>query len=103
MTLHKNNKFRGGVRFGAWCNSWPFGVLEIHKEALVLRDVLLGREIKFLKDEIEKIEIKKSFPLIGYYIRIYSGNSSQNDFFAFGYWSLHFEKLLDALKEFNYL
>lgn len=103
MNNLKTYKFRGGVRIGAWANSWPFGLFKVTRDALVLRDVMLGKEIEFSKENIDCIEIKKIFPIIGYGIQIRSKIENQNDAYIFWYVGFHFQKFIDSLKEFNYL
>lgn len=98
----KDYKFRGGVDIGIPSSTWPFGILEIYYNKLILRDKLLGKNIEFLKDNIERIEVKRIFS-IKHAIRIYSKNPKQNDLYAFYYWPNRFSKISDALKELKYL
>ena len=86
-----------------WVTSWPNGVLEIDQNTLILRDEIFKKEIKLSKDEIEKIEIKKYFPIIGYAIKIYPKDKKHINNLSFAYLSFKFDKLINALKEFNYI
>ena len=98
----KSYKFRGGVDIGVSGGTWPFGILEVNQDKLILHDGLLKKEEVFTKDGIERIEIKKIF-CIKHAIRIYSKDQKQNDNYVFYYFPHRFSRLLDALKKCNYL
>lgn len=95
---NQNYKFRGGIWIGLWANSWPSGVLEFNSTSLVLRDVMIGREYRFTKDDIVRIEIKKYFPVIGCGIRICHTSKNFNKKLYFWYHSFGFEKLISSLR-----
>ena len=90
-------RFRGGVRIGLWANTWPNGILDISQSALVLRDKMRGKELKFSKQENIRIEIKKIVPIIGYGIRIHHTNEDYSDKIYFWYPSFRFVNLINAL------
>ncbi len=101
---NQSYKFRGGIWIGwLWANSWPNVVLEVSQDSLILRDEMIHKEFKFSKGDITKIEIKKFFPIIGYCIRIHHNNKNYNERLFFGYPSFKFNKLLEALKECDWL
>jgi hypothetical protein len=97
--MDKNYKFRGGTRIGILISTWPNGILEVNEDFLILRDELMKKELKFSKEQVVRIEIKKSFPIIGCSIRIYHTNNNHEKEISFGYLNFHFNNLINALKE----
>ncbi len=69
-TINSKYKFRGGARIGPWTTSWPFCTLEISHDSLIIHDEMLKKALVLLKNEVVKVEIKKYFPVIGYFIKI---------------------------------
>ena len=84
--------------------TWPFGKLEVRPDQLVigiegLPFSSLKIEHRFSHDEIEKIEIKKYFPIIAYGIHIVAKDRKIGNLLYFWYLSFRFNKLVKALKE----
>ena len=55
--VNRDYEFRGGLWIGFSGSTWPFGVLDVNTERLVIHDELLQKEYKFSKNEIVRIEI----------------------------------------------
>lgn len=94
-------KFRGGTRIGILTNTWPNGILEVSSDCLILRDELIGKELRFSKDDVSRIEVKKLFPIIGHVIQIHHNNKSYDNSISFG--CFHMKKLANALKELGWM
>lgn len=82
-------KFKGGVWLGNTSVTWPFGRLEINPDQLIISIEGLPFnnskiERRFTHNEIEKIEIKKYFPIIGYGIHIVAKDKKLRAFYIFG-------------------
>jgi len=97
------NKFRGGIRVGLYSNSWPNGTLEVGADKLVLHDATMNKTYEFLKQDVDKVEIKKMFPIIAYGIRICHHKKDYKDKVYFWYVSMHFSKLTKTLKDFGWV
>ncbi|MCK4553526.1 hypothetical protein KAU19_01000 [Candidatus Parcubacteria bacterium] len=91
-------KFRGGARIGPWTTSWPFCTLEISQNSLIIHDEMLKKELVLLKNEVAKVEIKKYFPIIGYFVKINHTKKDYNNIAYFGVFSFGFNKLIKALE-----
>lgn len=100
---NKIHKFRGGVWLGFTAATWPWGVLEVSSDQLVVIDESLKKEVSFTHEEIEKIEIKRYFPVIAYGICITPRDKMKRQLLYFWYISFRFKKLINALKQFNWL
>jgi hypothetical protein len=96
-------KFRGGAWIGSWQITWPFITLEITKEHLTLKNELFGTSYNFTHEGIERIEIKRYFPIVACGIRIWPRDKSKHDTYYFWYWSFHFDRFIDTLKKFSWL
>lgn len=101
--IANNYKFRGGALMGYYSNTWPFVVLDVSRDFLVIRDKLLHKEIRLSKSDIDRIEIKKYIPIVGYGIGIYHRNKLYTNLLIFWYVSFNFDKLLSSLKELDWL
>lgn len=102
MTI-QNDRFRGGVWTGPWASTWPFGVLEVGQDYLVISDESLERESRFVRGDIERIEVKRILPIIGFGIRIVPVNKARGGNLYFWYPSFRFKKLISALREHGWL
>jgi len=102
-TNQNSNKFRGGLRVGLWCNSWPNGSLEINQNALILRDEVLKKDYQFSKNEGVQIEIKKVFPVIGSGVQLLHKNQNYDKKIIFWYWGFRFNELTEVLKKCGWL
>ena len=101
-------KFSGGVWIGYFSYTWPYAKLEISPERLTVKIEGLPfdrakKELSFTHDEIEKVEVKKYFPVIAYGIRIVVRDKRVSRLFYFWYISFKFKKLISALKEFGWI
>lgn len=102
--LNQNFKFKGGVWIGHISVTWPFGKLEIGQNELVISiDDLpftsFKIERRFTPEDIEKIEVKRYLPIIGYGIHIIPRDKTKENPIYFWYLSFRFEKLINVLKE----
>ena len=105
-TSQKSYKFRGGVKTRVFTGSlkgstWPNGILKINEDKIILEDHMFKTVIEYPREQIERIEVRKIIPIIGHGIRIHSKN--KNDTSDFWYVSWRLNKLLDALRDCNYL
>jgi hypothetical protein len=100
---NKDYIFRGGVWIGFIASTWPSGVLEVSQNQLAVIDECLKRERRYSHDEIEKIEIKKYLPIIGYGIKIIPHDKTNESFLYFWYVSFYFENLINTLKKFGWI
>lgn len=84
---------------GFLATTWPFGILEVGLDSLVIRDESMKREYRFRHSEVEKIEIRKIIPFIACGIRIIPVDKMKDD--PLYYWSIgpQLKKILVALKE----
>lgn len=101
--MKKSYKFRGGIRIGMWANSWPSGLLEFDQNTLIMKDVLIRKKCEFTKNDNIRIDVKKVFPILGYGIKISHTKKNYNKILYFWYTGLHFKKLVNALKELDWL
>ena len=102
-SVNQNYKFRGGVWIGLTSATWPWGVLEVSSNQLAIIDESLKKELRFTHGEIQKIEVKKYFPIIGYGIHIIPREKTKGQLIYFWYISFLFKKLIDTLKQFGWL
>lgn len=91
-------KFRGGMRDGLVSITWPFITFSINSDSLILKNSLFNKYYTFSKWDIDKIEIKKYFPLVGYGVKISHHKSEYNNDIYFWYVGFKFEKFIKALK-----
>ncbi len=110
-SVNQRYKFRGGVWIGFEASTWPFGALEVSEDELAIIDenlTLTGnvsskRERRFTHDEIEKIEVKKYFPIIAYGIQIVPRDKTKGTLLYFWYAGFRFKRLINALKQFGWI
>lgn len=101
--MEKSSKFRGGGWIGVWQLTWPFVTLEISQNQIILNNELFRKKYYFTRSEVEKIEIKKTLPIIGYGIRIIPRDKSAGNQYYFWYWSLKFSLLVSVLEELGWI
>jgi len=103
-----SNKFKGGVWLGIWAYTWPFGRLEVSSDYLVVSVEGLPFynkkiERRFTHENLEKIKVMKYFPIIAYGINVVSRDKKIESPICFWYVSFKFKKLINTLKEFNWM
>ncbi len=101
--LNQSFKFKGGAWIGYISATWPFGKLEVSPDQLVIAIEGLPFssskiEHRFTHYEIEKIEIKKYFPIIAYGIHIIAKDKKIGNLLFFWYVSFRFKNLVSALR-----
>lgn len=97
--LNRSFKFKGGAWIGFASATWPWGVLEFDTDQLTISIVGI-KEISFTHAEIERLEVKKYFPIIAHGIHIIPCDKNKGDHILyFWYLSFRFNKLTNALKE----
>lgn len=101
-SLSKRYKFKGGAWIGLISATWPWGVLEFDRNQLTICVVGM-KEINFARNEIDKLEIKKYFPIIAYGIRIVPKDKIKGTLLYFWYISFSLKKLTNSLKECGWL
>ena len=82
--INKIYKFTGGIRAGFVAATWPWGILEIAENQLIVRNELTKEEFSFSKSDVKKIEEKKILPIVGYGIKIVHNNPSYKKIYIFG-------------------
>lgn len=100
--LNQSFKFKGGAWIGSVSATWPWGILDFDSNHLAIAIVNV-KEISFSRGEIERLEIKKFFPIIAYGIHIVPRDKSKGTLLYFWYISFRFKKLINALKECGWL
>lgn len=105
--LNQSFKFKGAAWIGHTSATWPFGKLEVSPDQLgIAIDGLpfdsSKIERRFTHEDIEKIEVKKYFPIVGYGIRIIPRDKTKGSLIYFWYISFRFKKLTDTLKQFDW-
>lgn len=95
--------FHGGVWFNRIQATWPFGRLEVSPKQLIVSieetpfsDAKIERQFKH--EDLEKVEVKKYFPVIAYGIRIIPRDKTKDNIVYFWYTSFGFNKLISALE-----
>lgn len=97
-------RFRGGIWIGfLYTSTWPFGSLEISRNALILRDEMFDIKYEFSKQDDIRIEIKKGYIFFARGIRIYHKKKNYNNRLYFWYFRSRFENLVNVLKEFGWM
>ncbi len=87
--------FHGGAWISSAYGSWPFGLLLIGKDDIVLRIQGLNSDLVFTRENLEKIEIKKYFLAVRFIPRPY-----RTAYFYYGFKRKNLEK---TLMEFGWL
>ena len=72
--------FRGGLWHKFWGGAnWPFGILKISPEVIVLRDTSMNQEYQLSKSDVVKIEMRKYLGLIGCRVKISHNRKDYSD------------------------
>ncbi len=111
---HKDNPdpntttFHGGAWIGQVQATWPFGRLEVGPDKIIISIeetpfINLKSERQFTRDNLQKVEIKKYFPVIAYAVRITPRDQTKEKSLYFWYSSFGFKKLTDTLRKYNWI
>ena len=102
IMLNQSFKFKGGVWIGFASATWPWGILEFDRDQLTIA-IADMKKLSFTRNEIERLEVKKYFPIVAYGIHIVPRDKTKGTPLYFWYISFRFNKLISALKDCGWL
>lgn len=96
MIENQTYTFKGGAWIGFTSGTWPFGILIISKDRIILKIEGLDNELVFTKDNLEKIEIKRFLFGLKFFPKPYR-------IAYFWYWPFKLYKVTNVLMQFGWL